>query len=114
MAHQHYGHSRTTLKAIARKDAVKSGTARRFQVDLEPKGILSGEELIAELAKYGFDNEPIRAETALLTIEKFIEKKLSEGYQIKGPVPIKSEKPEARIEAHSVCRNQSESIVRAS
>ena len=90
MAHQHYGHSRTTLKAIARKSAVKSGTARRFQVDLEPKGILSGEELIAELAKYGFDNEPIRAETTLLTIEKFIEKKLSEGYQIKGPVPIKS------------------------
>ena len=82
MAHQHYGHSRTTLKAIARKAAVKSGTARRFQVDLEPKGILSGEELIAELAKFGFDNEPIRAETALLTIEKFIEKKLSEGYQV--------------------------------
>ena len=53
MAHQYYEHSRTQLKALARKSAVRSGTARRFQVDLEPKGILSGEELIAELAKYG-------------------------------------------------------------
>ena len=82
MTHQHYGNSHTTLKAIARKAAVKSGKSRRFQVDLEPKGVLAGEELIAELAKYGFSNIPIKAETALLTIEKFIEEKLTEGYQI--------------------------------
>ena len=42
MTHQHYGNSHTTLKAIARKAAVKSGKSRRFQVDLEPKGVLSG------------------------------------------------------------------------
>ena len=82
MTHQPHGQSRTTLKAIARQAAVKSGKTRRFQVDLEPKGVLAGEELITELAKYGFDNEPIKAETALLTIEKFIEKKLAEGFQV--------------------------------
>ena len=82
MLHQLNGKSRTKLKAIPRKAAVKSGKGRRFQVDLEPTNILSGDELFSELAKFGFSGEPFQAQMALLTIERFIEMKLAEGCQI--------------------------------
>jgi len=82
MTHQHSGHSRTKLKAVPRAAAVKSGKARRFQVDLEPKGILAGDDLVAEFAKSGFNNSTIHAQTAILILESFIEQKLAEGYQI--------------------------------
>ena len=82
MLHHLNGQSRTKLKAIPRQTAVKGGQARRFQVDLEPTNILSGDELFAELAKFGFSGEPFQAQMALLTIERFIEMKLAEGCQI--------------------------------
>ena len=82
MLHQLNGKSRTKLKAIPRKAAVKSGKGRRFQVDLEPTNILSDDELFSELAKFGFSGEPFQAQMALLTIERFIEMKLAEGCQI--------------------------------
>ena len=82
MLYQSNGESRTKLKAVPRKAAVKGGKGRRFQVDLEPRDVLAGDELFAELAKFGFSGEPFRAQMAVLTIERFIVKKLAEGCQI--------------------------------
>ena len=82
MLYQSNGESRTKLKAVPRKAAVKGGKGRRFQVDLEPRDVLAGDELFAELAKFGFSGEPFRAQMAVLTIERFIMKKLAEGCQI--------------------------------
>ena len=73
---------RIQLKAVPRKTAVKGGKNRRFQVDLEPRGTLAGEDLIRELAKYGFVGEFVKAEMALMLVEGFIEEKLSEGYRL--------------------------------
>lgn len=82
MTHRTRFDTRTQLKALPRTAAIKNGKARRFQVDLELKGVLSGDELIAELAKCGFNNSTIQAHTALLVVEGFIEQKLAEGFQV--------------------------------
>lgn len=73
---------RTKMRAIPRKVAVKTGKTRRFQVELEPNGVLEGEELIEELAKYGYGNERVRAELAITILEGFVTEKLAEGYRI--------------------------------
>lgn len=73
---------RTQLQAIPRESAVQGGKARRFQVDLKPKGVLEGEDLTEALAKYGFGGETARARMALIMLEGFIVEKLSEGYRI--------------------------------
>ena len=76
------GHVRTTLKVVPRTAAVKTGVSRRFQASLALKGNLAGDELVEQLAQYGFDGQSARARYALMTIEAFIEKKLAEGYQL--------------------------------
>lgn len=74
--------TRIKLNALPRKTAVKGGKNRRFQVDLEPRGTLAGEDLVRELAKYGFVGECVKAEMALMLVEGFIAEKLSEGYRL--------------------------------
>ena len=72
------GQMRTTLKVVPRTAAVKTGVSRRFQASLALKGNLAGDELVEQLAQYGFDGQSARARYALMTIETFIEKKLGE------------------------------------
>ena len=62
--------------------AVKTGKARRFQAELEPNRVLEGEDLIEELARYGYANERVRAELAMTIFEGFVVAKLAEGYRI--------------------------------
>lgn len=76
------GKKRTKMKVVAREVAVKTGQARRFQAELEPTGVLDGETLIEELAKYGYANERVRAELAMTILDGFIVAKLAEGYRI--------------------------------
>lgn len=73
---------RTTLTVVPRAVAVKTGVSRRFQASLTLKGTLAGDELVEQLAQYGFDGHSAKARYALMTIEAFIEKKLAEGYQV--------------------------------
>jgi len=82
MRYKHYSKSRVQLKAVPRTTAVKNSKGRRFQVDLETRGILAGDDLIAEFAKCGFNNSTMHAQTALTILEGFILQKLAEGYQI--------------------------------
>ena len=49
------GNMRTTLKVVPRIAAVKTGVSRRFQASLGLKGNLAGDELVEQLAQYGFD-----------------------------------------------------------
>lgn len=82
MTHLQKGRSRIPLKAVPRPAAVKIGKNRRFQVDLETRGVLSGDELVSTLAEFGFNGDVLRARMAIMVLEEFIEKKLSEGYQV--------------------------------
>jgi len=43
---------------VPRAVALISGKGRRFQVDLEPKGILTGKELIDEFAAGHYTSQP--------------------------------------------------------
>lgn len=74
--------AQTILQAVPREKAISGGKSRRFQVDLKPKGILEGGELIAELARQRYGGNTSQAEMALMMVEGFILEKLSEGYRI--------------------------------
>ena len=67
------GNMRTTLKVVPRTAAMKTGVSWRFQASLGLKGNLAGDELVEQLAQYGFDGQSARARYALMTIEAFIE-----------------------------------------
>ena len=54
------GNMRTTLKVVPRTAAVKTGVSRRFQASLGLKGNLAGDELVEQLAQYGFDGQSAR------------------------------------------------------
>lgn len=76
------GQNRLKIKANPRAKAFGIGNHRRFQVDLELKGTLSGDQLRDELAKFGYEGNTVQAARALMTIEAFIQAKLAEGWQL--------------------------------
>ena len=76
------GQNRYKIKANPRAKAFGIGENRRFQVDLELEGTLSGDQLTDELAKFGYEGTAVQAARALRTIEGFIKAKLAEGWQL--------------------------------
>ena len=73
---------RTRIEVKIPQRAVKDSPGRRFQGYLEPKEILSDEELAVRLAQYGYDGNVIQASRAIQTIESFVLAELAKGNRL--------------------------------